>query len=625
MRNAARKSFTAFIALALTYILLTALGTRLTKDHPTASQEWRENAEWVASSKSWLNRQLCRWMGLCGLMHLNHRGWTFGAGIRDSISLPGAGYKQAWWLSGNEEEGYREEGSWNDEERRLREVPQYVLDHAPYVHLFSGEQFWPGDLAEHLVHTSPYVNYTKVVDLEHERNLTNLDELNDYEGGVHGRYMYLQSDDNAEERPRPRWLSGEDNIPASPENTAEGSEDVESPWPGRKPWEGDQISTVDSTPDLDDTSTDDREFHLDPNLTPSTNGRCGGNSGFTCKDSKFGRCCSIYGWCGRGEAYCGGPCNVLAGECRNPFEPTPKPHSELRKRSTPPQETLLRRKQNLRHHPSPAGRSSAPAILVVVPKENGIVDAFWFFFYSFNLGQKVFGIRFGNHVGDWEHTLIRFRDGKPTQVFLSEHNFGEAYAWHALEKYLPNPEGDGTLMGTWSNSTAAQMATRPVVYSAVGSHAMYATPGLHPYILPWGILHDQTDRGPLWDPALNLQAYTWKSSTHTVRAASLNPEAPVGWFHFAGHWGDKYYPLSDPRQYRFAGQYHYVNGPTGPRFKNLERKHVCQHHHECHVRDWVEPRPGRRRGGRVPLVDEGGEEGGLPGGNCTDDGLNLDI
>lgn len=81
-----------------------------------------------------------------------------------------------------------------------------------------------------------------------------------------------------------------------------------------------------------------------------------------------------------------------------------------------------------------AGRSGAPAVLVVVDKGNGVVDAFWFFFYSFNQGNMVFNIRFGNHVGDWEHTLVRFRDGEPESVFLSEHDFGEAYTYKAVEK-----------------------------------------------------------------------------------------------------------------------------------------------------------------------------------------------
>ncbi len=36
---------------------------------------------------------------------------------------------------------------------------------------------------------------------------------------------------------------------------------------------------------------------------------------------------------------------------------------------------------------------------------------------------------------------------------------------------------------------------------------MYATPGNHPYVLPFGMLKDVTDRGPLWDPSLNTYSY----------------------------------------------------------------------------------------------------------------------
>jgi hypothetical protein len=105
---------------------------------------------------------------------------------------------------------------------------------------------------------------------------------------------------------------------------------------------------------------------------------------------------------------------------------------------------------------------------------------------------------------------------------------------------------------------------------------MYATPGIHEYILPLGLLHDVTDRGPLWDPLLNSHTYTYDTATDTLRSSNVTPHAPTQWFYFNGHWGDKIYPLSDPRQYSFAGQYHYVNGPLGPRFKKLDRRSVCQ-------------------------------------------------
>ena len=242
-------------------------------------------------------------------------------------------------------------------------------------------------------------------------------------------------------------------------------------------------------------------------------------------------------------------------------KPARHPHFELKKRSaTSPGD-------HAQPHRLRGGRSSAPAVLVTVNKGHGIVDAFWFFFYSFNLGNVVFNVRFGNHVGDWEHTAIRFQHGQPKAVFFSEHNFGSAYSYEAVEK----------------------IGKRPVIYSAHGTHAMYATPGGHPYILPWGILHDLTDRGPLWDPALNSHLYTYDVKNRTLRASNQTPNAPVGWFDFAGHWGDKFYPLGDKRQYRFAGQYHYVCGPFGPKFKNLGRKKICQglEGSPCVIKNWL--------------------------------------
>lgn len=315
----------------------------------------------------------------------------------------------------------------------LSSIPQYVFDHAPYVHLYSGENFWPCDIADHLIHTTPHLNYTAIRGMEHDRTVDNLHELNKL-----GWYTYLQSDDNVEERPK--WLGGASNIPSTP---SKGSS----------------------------------------------------------------------------------------------------------------------------NHSHPGGHSSAPAVLVVIPKHDGIVDAFWFYFYSYNLGNKVLDVRFGNHVGDWEHTLVRFRNGKPEYVFLSEHNFGEAYAFSALEK----------------------IGKRPVTFSATGSHAMYATPGSHPYVLPLGLLHDQTDRGPLWDPSQNVYAYTLNPEDKVLRASEQTPEAPVNWFYYLGHWGDRTYPMNDSRQYGFAGQYHYVSGPLGPIYKNLWRQEVCQGRGKCSIRYWLPP------------------------------------
>jgi hypothetical protein len=214
------------------------------------------------------------------------------------------------------------------------------------------------------------------------------------------------------------------------------------------------------------------------------------------------------------------------------------------------------------HKPDEDGYSRAPSVLVLVDKGSGILDAFWFFFYSYNLGQTVFNIRFGNHVGDWEHAMIRFEAGIPRALYLSEHEGGQAYAWAALEKHVPQGVGAG------EGRRAAE--ERPVVYSAVGSHAMYAMPGNHPFVLPFGLLKDATDEGPLWDPAKNMYAYFYDyeagggsdcQAPPGLVPAARNPDAPTSWFHFAGLWGDELYGLNDERQWRLFGQYHYVSGP----------------------------------------------------------------
>jgi hypothetical protein len=407
--------------------------------------------------------------------------------------------------------------------------------------------------------------------------------------------MYLKSNENVEERPK--WLVSAHNIPA----IAENEEDSDS-WPSSL--EADDAHPATERKGGSDASENDAH-HITERVA-SQDGRCGGSSGFTCTGSRFGPCCSIYGWCGSGEAYCADSCDPLAGTCYSPYAPPQGPKQDLRKRLSHSQ-----------HQPRVTGRSTAPAFLIVVPKEDGIVDAFWFFFYSFNLGQKVFNIRFGNHLGDWEHTAVRFQNGKPIQVFLSEHEWGDAYTWNAIEKYIPAKDGSGTMIGTWSNKTASLVAKRPVVYSAIGSHAMYGTPGLHPYVLPFGLLHDETDRGPLWDPTLNLQSYTYDPENQNLRASLLNPRSPTGWFDFAGHWGEKYLKLGDARQYRLAGQYHYVNGPLGPKFKNLGRTTVCQNVGKpCNVKTVM---TGQWRPRQALNDDDEGEEGGLPGGNHTDE------
>jgi hypothetical protein len=520
---ALQRSLIAIVAFVGIYLAATTLHKHL-DPNTNQSDEQREDRQWIATSKYFLDRQACRYLGICGLAHYHpdpasisynrKRGGVqepLVLGVEDNAS------KIDWKdIVGKNRPS---PGDWDGDSNVLKEVPQYVLDHAPLIHLYSKEQFWPSDIAEHLMHTIPYLNHTSMqLDNNFQHSVYNLHKLNEKSKG---KYLFMRSKDDVEQRPE--WLGSAYNKPIPYEDDEPIDEDVEDP---------DEYTEF--------TADDSTSYEQQPWYDP-----------FGKKESKKAE-----------------PIAVDQSSHRSP-------RLDLRKKTT--------RSPRLS---SPGGYSPAPVILVMVDKGNGIVDAFWFYFYSYNLGTTVFNVRFGNHIGDWEHSLIRFYNGVPKAVFFSAHSGGLAYSYDAVEK----GEGKGR-------------EGRPVLYSAFGSHAMYATPGKHPYILPFGILADVTDKGPLWDPAQNYLAYHYNTSiTHNADAKTFNPnastaqdmpdrlqpalnnpKAPMGWWWYSGRWGDKFYTLRDFRQWRFVGQYHYVNGPYGPRFKNLGRSKPCQSRGICTI------------------------------------------
>jgi hypothetical protein len=202
----------------------------------------------------------------------------------------------------------------------------------------------------------------------------------------------------------------------------------------------------------------------------------------------------------------------------------------------------------------------APATCIVVDKGDGVVDAFWFYFYSFNLGPFVMGGGpYGNHIGDWEHSLVRFKDGEPQVVWMSAHGGGSAYVYKAMEKLSSDKN-------------------RPVIFSARGTHANYASVGQHSHDLPFYMLSDFTDRGPLWDPTQNFLAYTYDgerikyaNGSHAGRESTLG-----NWLAYLGAWGDQKLIPTDPRQKFHPFEWRYIDGPIGPLEKNLMRTKVCE-------------------------------------------------
>lgn len=80
--------------------------------------------------------------------------------------------------------------------------------------------------------------------------------------------------------------------------------------------------------------------------------------------------------------------------------------------------------------PNPITGETEDAIstaVIVTDHKDGTVDAFYMFFYAFNYGIPVGdpnGQVYDDHVGDWEHIMIRFLKEKPSIVYYSQHSVG---------------------------------------------------------------------------------------------------------------------------------------------------------------------------------------------------------
>lgn len=205
--------------------------------------------------------------------------------------------------------------------------------------------------------------------------------------------------------------------------------------------------------------------------------------------------------------------------------------------------------------------------------------------------------------------MVRFVNGVPSVVSYSEHSGGSAYTYAAVQK----------------------IGVRPVSYTAIGTHANYAvrfhllisspfmsshkcwcqTSGDHDYDVPFGLLKDQTNQGPLWDVTQNFRGFWFTPSTGQV---SIAPGAGIGgnlevsegasWLNFAGAWGDQQWPTTKRGQYCIVDECYIVSGPTGkyptcpgashenypspvnpigPLSKNLGRTAPCQDESSCTV------------------------------------------
>ncbi|KAH7142797.1 hypothetical protein B0J13DRAFT_556036 [Dactylonectria estremocensis] len=232
--------------------------------------------------------------------------------------------------------------------------------------------------------------------------------------------------------------------------------------------------------------------------------------------------------------------------------------------------------------PDESGRISnaTPCVVVVVERGPRDVDAFYFYFYSYDRGANISqvleplnslaggmsdGMHYGDHVGDWEHNVVRFHDGKPTGIYYSQHSSGAAYHWNDTGLLLEDE--------------------RPLVFSAYGSHANYASSGDHVHDK---VIVDYCDAGQLWDPVLSSYIYHMDPVTFTltrlfVPESTSPPDSNfTSFFYFTGIWGDVEYAGDDARQKTVPvfGLKRFVSGPQGPIWKELVRNGLFPDHPE---------------------------------------------
>jgi hypothetical protein len=150
----------------------------------------------------------------------------------------------------------------------------------------------------------------------------------------------------------------------------------------------------------------------------------------------------------------------------------------------------------------------------VYPVPGGGYDVQYWIFYPYNGKVRKLG---GAHEGDWEHVTVRVDDSGTSidRVYLSAHEGGR---WYDPSCLLETQDG------------------RPIVYSALDSHAAYRGPGSPPPEAEQ-ILDRTSDGGEVLD-----------CSRSWVNVGELEaPRSGAEWLRYNGRWGEIGEVFSGPR------------------------------------------------------------------------------
>jgi hypothetical protein len=186
--------------------------------------------------------------------------------------------------------------------------------------------------------------------------------------------------------------------------------------------------------------------------------------------------------------------DYLANEFTRPRQDSPD-------RVTQGAEGMFLDLKNGEHHGNPT-LADDPVYYDYVPQHYVV---YWFFYSYNNFSFHSFPEK---HEGDWEHVTVQ----------LDEHNrpLRVAFYRHACDPTIVE-------WADLANGSQGSLVdgTHPVVYSGLGSHASYPTPGENGGFATCQPFPDQTDAGTPWSTWLNVQ---------DVHAQP--------WYGFGGAWGE---------------------------------------------------------------------------------------
>jgi hypothetical protein len=189
-------------------------------------------------------------------------------------------------------------------------------------------------------------------------------------------------------------------------------------------------------------------------------------------------------------------------------------------------------RQETRKGTGPAGWVSyAHVRLAPVETHPGMYDVQYIFFYAYN-GDLLQTAANSAHEADMEHITVRVEKDLNTiyQIYYAAHD-GEG-KWYGRQTGTGRQDGYSVVADG-----------RPIVYSAINSHASY----------PWA---GRWNRVGLPDDVISTGGLEWDCRQNVVSVGEkLYPRTNMQWIQYSGRWGE-------------IGETSWTTGPYGPAYQS---------------------------------------------------------